>query len=165
MAAGKAHGAIRIPQMVHFAHTAAVIPLRRDAAVKALALIGRLCIVVVAAGAGRILARQQRQAGRHTYRRRRDAMVENHTLPGQRVQMGRLNGGIAKGRDGIIPLLICKKNQNMLHIRKAPPFCQVLLFVFKTFLFCFVSFIKLYIFSKGMSNDRITKYIFCFYTF
>ena len=117
----KAHRAVGVPEVVHLPDAAAAIALRRDAGVEALSGIRPVGVVVVAAGARGVLPRQQRQPRRDADRGGGDTLAEYHRIPRERIEVRGLYPRVAEGGYGVVALLVCKQDKNMLHLYSFSP--------------------------------------------
>ena len=70
----------------------------------------RVITAVIAACAGRILTGKKGVTGRHADRGGGKTMAEHHRIRSQRVQVWRLDMSVPQSGDGIIALLVSKKD-------------------------------------------------------
>ena len=157
----KADGAIRVPQIVHLSNAAAAVPAAADARIKAGILTGALSIIVVAAGAGRVLPGEHGVAGRDTNRGRRNAAVKNDGVRRQCVQVRGLNTGVSKSRNRVPTLLIGEENQYIFHKTPSPNLFRIdglsFYFHFESLLFRLIIAFLYYNNLPPLSNSRIDK--------
>ena len=109
----KAQRAVRVGQIMQLAHGAALVAGPGEPGIEALALIGIFGIIVIAAGAGGILAGKHGKPGRHAHGRGGGAAVKGDGILHQGVQIGGLDSRVSVGGDHIPALLVGKENQDM----------------------------------------------------